>query len=956
MLSTSLRTVAVVCLLALASPAVADDSFYRVRLDDLQFADGAKLRPATPHWEWLGRWSTVLPYAILDGGGDAYVNPSEYYHGPTIVQSGDAGETIFVRTPRAGDVTGRLYYPKPDASGMDVLQFTIPAAKAGADARAAFYQARKTHYDRLLSSGAPGGAWFRHQIRQMQLELHETPTDAATAAPRVWQRDHHGDVIDTYALFTGGRAVSENLQLDRVMRGTKPAEATIDIDSLEGITVHEIDWTPLVKDLHPKLDPLAASIPADQHVVFFQTFQAAVETADQADVQGTPILHLAEPRSEDAGTVHRYQRQLCLSMTGLGRLLGPKVIKSLALTGSDPYFRVGTDVAVLFEAVDPAMLEKLLLVQISMGASQTPTAAPQHGDIDGVKYRGVRSPDRAVCSYVARLDGAVVVTNSLYQLQRLVSVAQKKTPAVASLPEYTFFRNRYKLGDPDETALVFLSDATIRRWCGPRWRIATSRQTRDLAVLAELHAAHLDPLVKGTVKPGPIYTDFATADIGELSLDPSGVRSSVQGSLEFMTPIGELPMQKVTQAEADAYRVWRDGYQRNWSWAFDPIALRLALHKDRLAGDITVMPLIFATEYREFQEISGGAKFAPDAGDRHDALFHLIVAVNTKSPMFQRTENFLSSMSHGVTLGWLGPSVAIYADDDPVWREIAQLKTHNMQFLEDNLHRLPIAVRAEVSNGFRLAAFLAAARAYIEQTAPGMVAWESLTYKDQPYVKVTATDRAKGQMRETAKMAIYYAASGDALVVTLREDVLKRSIDRQLARAENVAATLRVPSAGSEDIGKSSPTGTRSVPSTSPWLGENVALRVDRKAFDALGVIERLVSSEDRQVAVQKLAWANLPILNEWKRLYPDCDPVELHQRVWKIRLVCPGGGKYVWNEKYQTMESTVYGHPGEPKTGPDVTAALRQFSSGDFGLTFEHQGLRARASLQRDTAKPKEQ
>ena len=47
-------------------------------------------------------------------------------------------------------------------------------------------------------------------------------------------------------------------------------------------------------------------------------------------------------------------------MTGLGRLLGPHVAQSVALTGSDPYFRTGTDLAVLFEAQNPAMLETLL--------------------------------------------------------------------------------------------------------------------------------------------------------------------------------------------------------------------------------------------------------------------------------------------------------------------------------------------------------------------------------------------------------------------------------------------------------------------------------------------------------------------------------------------------------------------------------------------------------------------
>ena len=70
---------------------------------------------------------------------------------------------------------------------------------------------------------------------------------------------------------------------------------------------------------------------------------------------------------------------------------------------------------------------------------------------------------------------------------------------------------------------------------------------------------------------------------------------------------------------------------------------------------------------------------------------------------------------------------------------------------------------------------------------------------------------------------------------------------------------------------------------------------------------------------------SNLPALNEWKRLFPDRDPVAVHREVWGVTLVCPGGGNYVWNEKYATMESTVYGHPGQPKSGPPATARAEQ-------------------------------
>ena len=76
-----------------------------------------------------------------------------------------------------------------------------------------------------------------------------------------------------------------------------------------------------------------------------------------------------------------------------------------------------------------------------------------------------------------------------------------------------------------------------------------------------------------------------------------------------------------------------------------------------------------------------------------------------------------STISHGVTLGWLGSSVAVYADDDPVWKELAKLPPEKLEkAFPDYVGRLPIAVRADVSNGLRLAAFLVAARAFVEQT------------------------------------------------------------------------------------------------------------------------------------------------------------------------------------------------------------------------------------------------
>ncbi len=138
-------------------------------------------------------------------------------------------------------------------------------------------------------------------------------------------------------------------------------ETPVKVDSITGITIKEIDWTALIKDGAPALDPLARTIPFDQHAVFFPSFQAALAVADETKQHDTPVLRLAEPRAEDAGVVAQYEQQLGLPMSTLARMLGPTLVKSVALTGGDPSFPLGTDVAVLLESDQPAVLEKLLL-------------------------------------------------------------------------------------------------------------------------------------------------------------------------------------------------------------------------------------------------------------------------------------------------------------------------------------------------------------------------------------------------------------------------------------------------------------------------------------------------------------------------------------------------------------------------------------------------------------------
>lgn len=914
----------------------AEVDYFAVEVRDLDLTQGEWDVGDEPSYSVWRRREFMKPYVVLEGGGEAYwthANDGSF----ALVEDRSTWGRVCIRRPHSDtEVVGTFYYPKRDYASYSQVKFKIAASRAGQDRRRDFLEAKVRHYGALQSRNLSGAAWFRHQAREADLELRGKTDRSATAdAPRSTDGFRPwNEFDDTFSLFSGNRAVSENLQLDRVLPAARADESEVELSTIKGITVDEIDWKRHLEGKEPKLDALAGYIPADQHVVFFSSFESAMALADEADEQGTPLVELAEPQSQDAGVLARYQRQLGLKATALGRMLGPSVIKSMALTGGDPYFRIGTDLALVFEARDLATLKAAIIGQISLNtkgeAGLTVTAEKLVDGDKKIPYDLWSTPDRTVCSYVAAYDNVVVVTNSLAQLKNLFAVHAGAKPAVAKLDEYRFFRDRYPADAVGETAFLFLSDATIRRWCSPRWRIGDSRRTRDLAVLAELQAAHLSKLAEGTAEPGTIHTDLRLSVSGDVALTPAGVYSKSLGSLNFMTPIGELPLERVTKTEADAYGRWRDGYQRNFSWAFDPIALKFTVDDARLAGDMTVMPLIDNSEYREFIAVSRGAKLKPNSGDPHGAAFHAALAINKDSERVKQLAGFAQSFIPQLKvdpLSWLGESIALYVDDSPLWKEFEKLKTdaEREKFAREHVSELPIALRFEVSSAFKATAFLVAIRGFVEQAGPGMTLWETKQVGEDSYVKISPTAKAVPRGQPEEKLAVYYALTADSLTFTVSEELIKKSLARSAARA--AAPADEKPSA-----------------ETVAWLGESLCLEIGDLAIQTLS----LMGSDSYREQMQRLSWGNLPVLNEWKRLYPKQNPVELHERLWGVKLTCPGGGEYVWNDSWQTMESTVYGHPGEQKPGPDVPRQLHAFSRAGLGLTFEEQGLRARAELQR--------
>jgi hypothetical protein len=419
-------------------------------------------------------------------------------------------------------------------------------------------------------------------------------------------------------------------------------------------------------------------------------------------------------------------------------------------------------------------------------------------------------------------------------------------------------------------------------------------------------------------------------DLGTLSVSPSGdVTSSIYGSLAFMTPISELDISSVSRNEAAVYGQWREGYERNWTQFFDPIGVRFTMKEKRLGADMTVMPLIASTQYKAYIDLTRGVELTAASGDPHEgAIAHFILALNRESSLMKSAGSLLQNMAPGMKVdpfAWVGKCVSVYADDDPFWEEIRKAKNAE-DFLEQNYARLPIALHVESTSALKLTAFLVGVRAYIEQSSPGMLKWENVEHNGQSYVKVTPSEQAKRD-GDLGNVNVYYVATADALVVSPNEALIKRAIERLQARRD-VKADAKPGAADAK----------------SPWLGSSFALKIDNKAWTLI----RNGSANASRGEMQRLAWANIPILNEWHRLFPDRDPADVHAEQWHVRLVDPAGGKYVWNEKDRTTESTTYGHPGAPKEGPDGLSVIDDIVRGNFGVTFEESGLRARVEIDR--------
>ncbi len=861
------------------------------------WATATNYRLASQH-----RQGRTLPVVLFVDGAEGYVAP------PEDVDQSRRGEPqgawlLAVKLEADQSPVGQLRLATNWQGAAQVFDFELPPGDAVEMDE--FEAVRQRHFASLAAARLPGSAWFRQQAGA---------TDAGTR-PADRRRDRGLDA--TFELFTGGLAIRENLALDRelILGATSDETAPVPLNEIVGVQVRAIDWSGRLAGTGMGPEPLSQRVPEAQAFLAFPSMEAFHQTIRIFESEGVPVLQTLAPRSSLNKLPRRYMGQM-----GLTSLLedapAMQSVGTVAITTGDPFLPSGSDIALLMATDAPeqlfAQLESVLRQEANEAGA---TAMPDLLDAtesEG-RYFGWQRPDRGFSSHLFQGEDFVAIANSNHQINALLAVADGSLPALGSTDEYRYFRERYDR-DEAEDAFLFLSDATIRYWAGPKLRIAGSRRNRAAAALAGLTAASL-----AESDSQEDYSDL----LGEVSQVNGGIRSEIFNTLNFITPVGELELETATAAEAQAYERWRRGYERSWAQVFDPIALRIVMGETSREIDLSVIPLRTSSEYAQWIDlVSGSALSDADRSGDGNTLLKLSLALNSDSGPFQQAIGMGRSLLPGLRvnpLGWVGNSISIFLEDGFFWEALAQTEDPT-RFLNENMNYLPVGVRIANKDSVRLAMFITALRSMSEQSAPGLVRYETRSLDSLEYVAILPNG---GGMDLPG---VFYATRPTALLISINEDTLKQALLREQARVDADSSVA-----------------------TDPLPGQHLYAETYLPIWTRLPVDGDLTLIERQQ----QMAWSALPILNQWQQLAPDSDPVAFHQQHFGQPLTCPGGQGFRWNAAAHTMESVAFGHPLAARGETHFQIVDEAFERLRVGLTFEDDGLRAFGKMSARLPKP---
>jgi len=766
----------------------------------------------------------------LDTGADVRIQgasdprrPWSAWFSSLPVSNGDsnAGGFLIIRRPlpaRGERQIAHVYLPQVCNGAPEHFRFALPDAEPQAgDPRALAYWADGFAHH---VTGTAWGEFAAARVRELYPEpapppkpiaappvakakgkdkskaksvVAKPPTGSTRAGARVTApRRDPSELARLMDTTTGMTSLQETLQTDRALLAAGDEPATVPLAELKPPSFKPHPWAAMTAALGQPVppEPLAAAAPASFYYVRFRSISHLIQLRERLDAGLAPAL-AGMGEGADYDLAWRYEAELGLRQGPLTKLLGPTVVDDLAVVGSDPYLREGSDQSFVFRvrarpAFEAALAGTLAAFGAAHGGLKSVTI-----DHQGTPITVTRSSDGVVRRHRAYVGGFDVVSNSLTAIKSVIDAVAGRAPRLADEPDF-----RYMLARDAATAgdvLAFLSDKFVGEVIGPRQKVLEARRQIALAELSRPgYAALLYGWMYGRVPAGADEIvasgllkreELAHAGGERIDWQPGRAARSSWGAVGGLTPLIDLPAPaKVTPSEKAAYDIFVTGYQSFWRTSIDPVAIRLALPPDvrgPLAADVRVLPIITGTDYADMLRTVGRARVELPAGAGGGLRTAIGIGADAEIRHLLAKSLREMPMIGALKVDWLGDWAMLGVDDTatPAARETIK-KEATTGVTERSLHdlvELPVYAGIEVRNLTAAVAFLTGARAIVEQAAPGTIQWgEAGRERDVPFVAVRAGS-AIGT--ETKDVTLYYAFCKSALVLSLSESALRHRID-----------------------------------------------------------------------------------------------------------------------------------------------------------------------------------
>jgi len=326
-----------------------------------------------------------------------------------------------------------------------------------------------------------------------------------------------------------------------------------------------------------EIESIAKRVPVECFYVRFGAFTNFQWMRALLEEWGGDLGNLITQRGLNLDRGPRTERRLALKENDLSRALGPAVISDVAFVGLDLYLQEGPAIGVLFEARNNFLLGQSITQQRQEAQKATEGAKLEQVEIGGRQVSFLSTPDQSVRSFYV-VDGDYhLVTTSKHLAERFLAAPKEKT-TLGESDGFRYARSVMPVSRGD-TILLYLSEAFFRQLTTPHNRIELVRRLESdgeielwqlARVAAEAEGRRVDSpqelIAAGLLPPG-----FGLrADGSSLVLRDGHWVDSLRGRRGDFIPIPDMPVDKVSAAEAKTYSEFADVYADNWQ-RLDPI-------------------------------------------------------------------------------------------------------------------------------------------------------------------------------------------------------------------------------------------------------------------------------------------------------------------------------------------------------------------------------------------------